>query len=133
MKAQINLITILTDDVVGITRFYRDVLGFTMEDETSDSESTDYVEFKNAGVRFSICSRQVMSDLTNGHQSFQEEKKGQSFELAFPCETPEEVEASYKQIILKGATAIKEPSQMPWGQTTAFFADPDGNIHEIFC
>lgn len=74
-----------------------------------------------------------MSDLTNGHLSFQEEKKGQSFELAFPCETPEEVEASYKKIVRNGATAIKEPSQMPWGQRTAFFADPDENIREIFC
>lgn len=128
MKAQINLLTIVTDDVVRMTNFYRDVLGFTIQ-----SEATDYVEFNNEGVRFSICSREIMSDITNGHSSFKEVKKGQSFELAFPCETPEEVEKSYKEIIEKGATPIKEPSQMPWGQTTAFFADPDGNIHEIFC
>ena len=128
MKAEINLITIVTDDVVGMTNFYRDVLGFTIQ-----SESPNNVEFNNEGVRFSICSRQVMSDITDGHSSFKEVKKGQSFELAFPCETPEEVEKSYKEIIEKGATPIKEPSEMPWGQTTAFFADPDGNIHEIFC
>ena len=27
---------------------------------------------------------------------------------------------------------IKEPQNMPWNQRTALFADPDGNIHEIF-
>jgi lactoylglutathione lyase len=128
MKAEISLITIVTDDVLGMTNFYRDVLGFTIQ-----SESPNNVEFNNEGVRFSICSRQIMSDITDGHSSFNEVKKGQSFELAFPCETPEEVEKSYKDIIEKGATPIKEPSEMPWGQTTAFFADPDGNIHEIFC
>jgi lactoylglutathione lyase len=128
VKAQINLITLLTDDVVKMTSFYRDVLGFKTE-----NESENYVEFKNEGVRFSICNRQIMSDITGGHLNFKEEKKGQAFELAFPCETPEEVEKSYKEIVARGAIPIKEPSQMPWGQTTAFFADPDGNIHEIFC
>lgn len=68
-----------------------------------------------------------------GHSSYHEATKGQSFELAFPCETPEDVKKSYIEIVEKGATPIKKPSLMPWGQTTAFFADPDGNIHEIFC
>jgi len=128
MRAEIRLLTIVTDDVVGMANFYRDFLGFTTK-----SESPNYVDFNNEGVGFSICSREIMSDITDGHSSFKEVKKGQSFELAFPCETPEDVEKSYKDLIEKGATPIKEPSEMPWGQTTAFFADPDGNIHEIFC
>lgn len=128
MKAQINLITLLTNDVPKMTQFYRDVLGFDVLEE-----SADYVALKNEGVRFAICTRQIMSNITEGHSAYDEDKKGQSFELAFPCDSPEEVEKSYKEIIEKGATPIKEPSQMPWGQTTAFFADPEGNIHEIFC
>ncbi|WP_088102840.1 VOC family protein [Halalkalibacter urbisdiaboli] len=128
MKSKISLITIVTDDVLKMKNFYREVIGFNIE---GDSEQN--VEFESEGVRFSICSRQIMSDITGGHPSFKEGKMGQSFELAFPCDTPEEVENSYKEIIQKGAVPIKEPTQMPWGQTTAFFADPDGNIHEIFC
>lgn len=127
MKVQINLITILTNDVSEMTRFYRDILGFQVE-----SESENYVEFKNEGVRFSICTRQIMADIT-GHPSYKEVVKGKSFELAFPCESPEDVVKTYNELIGKGATPIKEPAEMPWGQTTAFFADPDGNIHEIFC
>jgi lactoylglutathione lyase len=127
MKAQIALITILTNDVPLMTRFYRDVLGFK-----TASESDNYVEFENIGVRFSICSKQIMADITSGHNSYREEHKGQSFELAFPCDSSEEVKKTYIDIITKGATAVKEPSIMPWGQTTAFFADPEGNIHEIF-
>lgn len=38
----------------------------------------------------------------------------------------------YEDLISKGATSIKGPSDMPWGHRTAFFADPEGNIHEIF-
>jgi lactoylglutathione lyase len=43
-----------------------------------------------------------------------------------------DVESIYSEIIKKGAVPIKEPSDMPWGQRTAFFADPDGNVHELF-
>jgi len=127
MKAQISLITVLTNDVPKMTDFYRDALGFKTK-----SESLNYVEFENEGVRFAVCSRQIMADITGGHGSFKENSKGQSFELAFPCESAEDVQKAYDELIAKGAVAIKEPSTMPWGQTTAFFADPEGNIHEIF-
>ncbi|MBL7056297.1 VOC family protein [Candidatus Woesearchaeota archaeon] len=59
-------------------------------------------------------------------------KKGQSFELAFSVPTPNEVDKTYEEIVKKGATPIKSANDMPWNQRTAFFADPDGNIHEIF-
>jgi lactoylglutathione lyase len=128
MKATINLITILANDVPRMVQFYRDVMGFEVQ-----SESESYVEFKSEGVRFSICTRQIMADVTGGNPSYKEEKRGQAFELAFPCESPEDVMKTYRNLIEKGATPIKEPAEMPWGQTTAFFADPEGNIHEIFC
>jgi lactoylglutathione lyase len=127
MKAQIALITILTNDVSKMMKFYRDVLGFKVKED-----SGNYVEFENEGVRFAICSREIMEKITDGHSAFKEEKRGESFELAFPCETPEEVQKSYDEIVSKGAKPINKPSRMPWGQTTAFFADPDGNIHELF-
>jgi lactoylglutathione lyase len=127
VRAQISLITIVTSDVPKMTGFYSDVIGFKIKNETEN-----YVEFENEGVRFAICSRQIMDDVTGGHNSFKEDTKGQSFELAFPCESPEDVKKTYEELIAKGAVAVKEPTTMPWGQTTAFFADPDGNIHEIF-
>jgi lactoylglutathione lyase len=127
MKPLIALVTILTDDVPTMTQFYRDILGFATK-----TVLDDYVEFVSEGVRFSLCSRRVMEDITGGHESFQEAKNGQAFELAFPCISAAEVEQSYRDIVAKGATPIKAPATMPWGQTTAFFADPDGNIHEIF-
>lgn len=127
MRAQISLITILANDVPKMTKFYTDVLGFKTK-----NESPSYVELENEGVRFAICSRQIMAEITSNHHSFKEEVKGQSFELAFPCESPEDVKKTYGDLIAKGAVTVKEPASMPWGQTTAFFADPEGNIHEIF-
>jgi catechol 2,3-dioxygenase-like lactoylglutathione lyase family enzyme len=123
---KIALITILTDDTDRMLGFYRDILGFRVS-----SQSGDYAELENEGVRFAICARKIMSDLTN-HPSFQEKQKGQAFELAFPLPAKADVDSTYYKIIEKGATAVKEPSDMAWGQRTAFFADPDGNIHEIY-
>ena len=126
MKAQIALITIATDNVPSMIQFYRDVLGFQVE-----SDMGEYVEFKNEGVRFAICARSILENAT-GHPSFNQPRNGQSFELAFPCDTPEAVNQEYDDIVANGATPIKAPASMPWGQRTAFFADPEGNIHELF-
>jgi catechol 2,3-dioxygenase-like lactoylglutathione lyase family enzyme len=126
MKPQIALITILTDNTPRLAAFYRDVLGFPVKQDLGG-----YVEFESPGVRFSICTHQIMSDAT-AHPSYQQPRSGQQLELAFPCENPQDVDESYQRLIAKGATPITPPADMPWGQRTAFFADPDGNIHELF-
>lgn len=126
MIPKISLITILTDDIEKMLKFYKEVLGFTSEDE-----SGDYIEFNHDGVRFAICSRKLGYDLS-GDESYRAEKSGQSFELAFWVPNKEEVDKVYDELIEKGATPIKRPVDMPWGQRTGLFADPDGNIHEIY-
>ena len=126
MKGNIGLITILTDDLLRLVEFYQDILGFKRI-----FESETYVEFGNEGVRFAICARSVMEKMTD-HPSYKEERKGQTFELAFPCDSSEQVDATYDEIIARGATPIKSPHDTPWGRRTAIFADPDGNIHELF-
>lgn len=126
MKPQIALITILTDDTPKLAAFYREVLGFSVLQDLGG-----YVEFESSGVRFAICTHQIMFEATE-HPSFHDARSGQAFELAFPCTTPQEVDESYAHIIAKGATPVKAPADMPWRQRAAFFADPDGNIHELF-
>ena len=65
-----------------------------------------------------------------GNNSYKEKATGQRFELAFLLPTKDEVDSIYEEIVKKGATPIMGPHDMPWGQKTALFADPDGNIHE---
>jgi catechol 2,3-dioxygenase-like lactoylglutathione lyase family enzyme len=125
VKATINLITILTDDVPRLVAFYRDVLG--ME---AGQDQGPYVEFRHPGVRFAICARSLLEGM--GLPQYAERPQGQRSELAFPVASPEEVDLAYEEIVAKGATPILPPQDMPWGQRTALFADPDGNIHELF-
>lgn len=126
MKPRIDLITLLTDDVEKMAAFYRDVLGFEIENDNGD-----YREMKHEGVRFAICSRAILYAATQ-HANFTQPIAGRFVEFAFPCDSPADVDTSYTALIQKGATPITPPADMPWGQRTAFFADPDGNIHEIF-
>lgn len=124
MKAKINLITIWTNDIDKMRNFYNQVLGFKIKNDLGN-----YVEFQNDGARFAICMRNVMYGYSN---EYKKKVIGQAFELAFPCENPNDVDESFMQLVARGATPIHEPQNMPWNQRTALFADPDGNIHEIF-
>lgn len=124
MKSKINLITIWTNDIDKMKRFYNQVIGFTIKNDLGN-----YVEFENEGARFAICMRDVMYEYSGEYRKME---GGQSFELAFPCESPNDVDESFKKLVKNGAISIHEPQDMPWNQRTALFADPDGNIHEIF-
>jgi lactoylglutathione lyase len=126
MKGKIALITILTDDVPTMVHFYQDVLGFE-----SKQKIDQYTEFVHEGVRFAICARSVMEGATSS-STYHEPRSGQTFELALPLDSAAELDLAYAEIIAKGATPIQPPADMPWHQRTAFFADPDGNIHELF-
>jgi len=124
MITEINLITIWTDDIDRMKDFYTQVLGFRIINDLGK-----YVEFDNNGVRFAICMRNVMYSYSD---EYRKKAGGQAFELAFPCENPNDVDETYKRLISMGATPVHQPQNMPWNQRAALFADPDGNIHEIF-
>ena len=126
MLNRIGLITILTSDIPGMKRFYSEVLDFECIEDLGT-----YVEFRNKGVRFALTTPDVMFEGTE-HQSYRVSKKGQRFELAFPLPSHDEVGKAYDEIIKRGATPVKAPEMMPWGRMTAFFADPEGNIHELY-
>lgn len=127
VQPKIALVTILTDQLPIMKHFYQVHLGFQVK-----SDAGSYVEFEHAGVRFALCTRETMHTATK-HPSFKQPHAGQAFELAFPCPTPGDVDRAYQALLANGAAAIAPPTNMPWNQRTAFFADPDGNIHELFC
>lgn len=120
------MLGLIVQDITTMKQFYQEVLGFVPK-----LEMDHFVEFDHEGIRFALSTASVMHQAT-GESSFLEEKKGHSVELAFRCADMDEVKQTYHTLIEKGATPIKEAEEMPWGQCTAFFADPEGNIHELF-
>ena len=126
MERVIGLVTILTDDLEPMKTFYSEVLGFEVIEDLGN-----YVEFRKSGVRFAICTREVLYDAT-GHGSYREGRVGHAFELAFPVGDPDDVDRVYGEVVAAGATPVKGPEMMPWGRKTAFISDPEGNIHELY-
>lgn len=110
MKGHIALITILTDDVSKLVNFYQNVLGFFTK-----TDMDQYVVLENESVRFSICARTIMRD-TTGSTSYSGPRSGQTSELAFPLEKPEDVDIVYQVITDEGVEPVKLPANMPWGQ-----------------
>lgn len=123
---KLDMMGIITENFDTMLTFYKEV----MEMETT-IEMDNHAEFKTEGVRFALSTKQVMRHITE-HEDYERPRSGQPFELAFLVDSPEEVDRKYEEIVTKGATPIKSAKDMPWGQRAAFFADPDGNIHELF-
>ena len=131
MQPKIDLITLFSENVGEMFRFYRDVLGFEPQGEVDES-AIGYVEFRHEGVRFAVCAAKVMRDITQNHPAYTAAVSGQRLEFAFREESAAAVDATYATLIEKGATPIHPPQRMPWNQYTGLFADPDGNVHEVF-
>ncbi|MBI2940293.1 MAG: VOC family protein [Chloroflexi bacterium] len=127
MLGRIDLITLLVDDVPTCAAFYRDVLGFRVAGDASG----DYVEFANDGVRFALYPRRLLAQFT-GNPSDAASRVGQVVELAIRLAHPTAVDQAYEEVTANGAKPVAGPSDMPWGQRTAFIADPDGNVIELF-
>jgi uncharacterized glyoxalase superfamily protein PhnB len=52
--------------------------------------------------------------------------------LAFLCDSPADVDASYADFVAAGCNGHKEPWDAFWGQRYAMMVDPDGNSVELF-
>ena len=123
---QINMVGLSTDQLDAMKAFYSEVLGFEIVEELDS-----YVEFGGQPLRFAMCDRKIMQQVTED-PGFDNRASGSPFELAFECESQEELDCKFAELIEKGARAVKQPSLMPWNHYTAFFADPDGYVHELF-
>ena len=99
--------------------FYKDVLGLEV-----NSSDDGYVDFKLNDTLLAI---------------FQNDKAG----IMFPKEhmntgggavyayQVKDVDKACKDLINKGVEIFEGPKKMPWGQTVAYFKDPDNNIWEV--
>jgi uncharacterized glyoxalase superfamily protein PhnB len=52
--------------------------------------------------------------------------------LAFLCDSPDEVDRLYGELVGAGGEAYKEPWDAFWGQRYAEVKDPDGNVVDLF-
>jgi uncharacterized glyoxalase superfamily protein PhnB len=97
--------------------FYRDVLGFEVEETWKNDEgSVMGMSLKAGGVSFMI----GQDDWKKGR----DRKKGEGFRIY--CETKDSVDDLAKRIESKGARLDEGPADQSWGARTISLTDPDG-------
>ena len=109
-----------------MVRFYRDVLGF----EIKESEDASNVYLEKDGTLFLLYRRSDFEKMTKRKFGYGENINGH-YEIALSVKNYEEVDLTFKNLILKGATSVLEPTTEVWGQRTCYIADPEGNLIEI--
>ncbi len=115
---RLNAIGIVASDMGRSIRFYR-LLGLDVP-ETPDEGHVDTL-LPN-GVRFMLDTEEVI-------RSFRPDwsrETGNQIAIAFECESPAEVDATYERMVEAGFHGEKEPWDAFWGQRYAQVQDPDG-------
>lgn len=113
-------------DMGKMIRFYRDVLGF----EIQEAEDTSNVYLLKDGTLFLLYGRNDFEAMTGRTYEYVKGLNGHS-ELALYVDTFDEVDAAFRETVSKGAQPVMEPTTEPWGQRTCYIADPEGNLIEI--
>ena len=117
---------LFVEDMAGMIRFYRDVLGF----EIKENEDTSNVYLVKDGTLFLLYGRKDFEKMTGRKYDYLKGPIGH-FELALYVDSFEEVDSTFKRVTEGGATPVLEPTTEPWGQRTCYIADPEGNLIEI--
>ncbi|HEY8072949.1 MAG TPA: VOC family protein [Labilithrix sp.] len=120
-----DMIGIVVSDVPRAVRFYR-LLGL---DFAEPKPGEDFVEVKTKnGYRISLNKEAMVRELSPHWVK----PVGQRLELAFLCESPANVDATYRAVLAAGHDGVKEPWDAFWGQRYAIVSDPDGTHVSLF-
>ena len=125
MPGTLAAIGIVTRDVRESVRFYRE-LGVDVADPEDGADHHE-AELPN-GLRLMWDTAELMRKL---HPDW-EEAAGHRLVLAFECESPADVDATYARVVEAGFESEAEPYDAFWGQRYATVHDPDGNPVDLF-
>jgi len=101
--------------------WYRDVLGFTVDQQYEREGTVRAVSLKAGNVR-------ILLGQDNGAKGW-DRKKGEGISLMIT--TAQDVDAVAARIKEHGGTLETEPTDMPWGTRAFRVLDPDGFILAI--
>ncbi len=124
-RVKIELTTIFTNDLVSMKNFFNQKMGLMIT-----AENPNFIEFNTNGSRFSIGLRNFMFK-TLKDSTYLGKRNGAAVGIGFSFSTRKDVDSLYKKMKKKNVLFIQEPTLMPWNEYTAFFKDPDGNVHEL--
>lgn len=124
MIRKIDGVVLFVQDLNACMVFYRDVLGLpiTFNDEVSFAfrlEEQDFVLLERTAAVPMIGEKALAFHNQTSHR-------------VLLCVGVEDVNSTYQALTAKGLTFIQSPVDQAWGRRTAYFADPEGNLWELW-
>ncbi|WP_151475510.1 VOC family protein [Streptomyces albicerus] len=126
MTPRFDVIGLVVSDMAASLAFYRRLgLGFP-----EGSEKEPHVEADlPGGLRFALDTEATIRSF---HPDWQPPTGGGRVGLAFLCDSPADVDATYEDLIAAGYQSELKPWNAEWGMRYAVVRDPDGNGVDLF-
>ena len=123
MINKINATVLFVENFDACVKFYRDTLGLKVKES-----DVGFTSFDVAGQELAIMDLPTACQMISEEVIQPQEKGVRRVLLAAFLDNTDE---AYEALKAKGVQFIKPPITQPWGQRTAYFNDPDGNLWEI--
>ena len=126
MAPRFDLIGVVVSDMAVALAFYRR-LGLEIP---ADADAAPHVELTlPGGLRLAWDTEDTMRSFD---PSWSAPAGGHRMSLAFACDSPADVDATYATLVGSGSKGHLEPWDAFWGQRYASVLDPDGNVIDLF-
>ena len=126
MTPRFDLIGLVVSDMAASLTFYRR-LGLEFPE---GSEKQPHVEADlPGGLRFALDTEDTIRSFHPGWQPPTGEGR---VGLAFACDSPADVDATYEELVAAGYESELKPWNADWGMRYAVVRDPDGNGVDLF-
>ena len=126
MSPKLDFFGVVVSDLARSLAFYGK-LGLEFPE---GAENEQHVEAPLAGgMRYALDTEEVMKAFD---PEWQRPSSGHATGGAFRCESPDEVNRVFGELLDAGATTHKEPWDAFWGQRYAQLKDPDGTVIDLY-
>jgi predicted lactoylglutathione lyase len=126
MTPQFDFFGVPVSDMARSVAFYSR-LGLDFPD---GAETEQHVEaLLPNGMRYALDTEDVIRSFD---PDWKRPSAGHAGGGAFHCESPEEVDQVYRELLVAGGSAHKEPWDAFWGMRYAQIKDPDGTVIDLY-
>lgn len=123
MLKRIDAVVLFVTDLEVAKSFYRDKVGLVMK-----MEAEGFAEFELDNTTIGLLDVGTAQNLISKDAVAFTRPSGARCQVAVFVD---DVRRTYEELKARGVDFIKPPTDQSWGQRTANFQDPDGNMWEI--